>query len=579
MARYQRIIELVREHRWPLGLALLLSVWVCFVGGPKQRLPLTYLPGGPAADDVVIHSNYIASAGAAQSEGNLLPRETPRLNWPTADRFAFYQFYSFVPYHLAGFLTHFGVGPYQAFVLIVFLSFFIGAVGAYGLTRAMGWSAEAGLVCATAFSLAPYHLGDLFGRYAFPELVSFGLAPCLLWASLRLAQSPSLGLFLATAALWAVQVLTHNIFHVWTVPVAAFWLLHLKWLGGRRELALIPAGAAYLLGLAMTWFFFVVPLRHGGEVIIASIFSETLTQGLTPLWVLLYPTWAQLYVTGSLGSPDLGLQIGWPQLFGFIAALQRQTWRVLGNASWLIFLVMAFMAWSPFYFWPWLGPFKIISFPYRLLMYTSLFGSLLLAHWYHRLPQWQARKWLPWVLAGLLLLSLDWKRTGGLGIPSSSMVAAWSANGPRVPANTVQYALNDGALLKYKDHDLGASIPGPLLRGAGPSKLAWLAPAATGVQVVDFKPSVNSKLSVVVAPGGAVLILPSFWYPKLYRVRLDGVPHPYGFVGPNLSVNVPAGKHSLEYRFTGDRPANWISLFALAFWLWLLWRWAREREA
>ena len=518
-------------HGLALVLALLCSAWAVFGGGIGHRLEWDRLPVTPA-NDLYTHMEMVATAAEAQAHGWPQLLQVPRMAKDPVEGYPLFQFYSFLPFHLPALAVRAGCSPYHALLGSIFFSFVLGAWGMAGFARDQGLDAYSALLCSAAFCLAPFHLTDLFGRVAYPELFAFGLMPCVFWSTWRLATRPGLGAWLCCSLSWAALILTHNIFHLWAVPLIGAWLGVWQRLD-QRAMALRQVAYAYLGGLAMAFFFFAPIVLVGREVSIAHI---PMMEGLNPLSVLLNPFWAQTEFVAS-SSPQLGLQIGWTLLLPALYFAWRENRGPRRTTLWL-FAFTLFMVWAPIELWACLGPLQIAQFPYRLLLFASLFGALLLAYVFDE------KLSLALLGCGLLVLvawSLPWKRS----VPGRSAAAAeaeYQARGMYF-RNSLDYRLSRmQMLLAHPAEDFSKRTP----------------------------------------PDGARLwVSKQYWFPWLYDVDLDGRALTYGYVNSYVAVFVPKAAGPPTLRFRGLHWANAISGLALLLWLLtaLLWTLGRIRAA
>jgi hypothetical protein len=535
-----------------LFMALLCAAWALAGGGPQRRLDWRRLADSPAAD-LVTHTELVASAAEAQSQGAWF--EAPHLAKGPFQRYPVFQFYSFLPYHLPALLVPWAAGPYAALWLALFLSFAAGFVGMAGLARALGLAPPAALLSAAAFTLAPYHLTDLYGRFAYPELFCFGLLPWLFWSLHACASRPRLGAWLACSAAWAALITSHPIFHVWGVPVAALWLLLLK--REDRGLDLRLPALAYAMGLALGLFFFAPVLQLGPDFTMARVGGGQVLGGLNPAAVLFHPLRvAVAAVAGS--SPRLGLQVGWILLlpFAWLGLRGRR------DAAWWLFALAVFLVWSPVDVWPWMGPWKLIQFPYRLLLFAVLFGSLLLGRSLQKAG-------LKTLAAGLLLLlawSLPWKVIVP-GPLAADVEAAQRANGTEFRTG-LYYTLAPDALAQahagqdwLKQPGIGAQFK------KGPGNVWVVTKSKGGAEVLSFEGGATSVVKLRVAEQGALTVLPFPWYPGYYQVWGNGSGLREGYAQQSLAAPVPAGPAELMVRYRGLGWAKIISWMAALAWL------------
>lgn len=501
-------------HTAALALALLCSAWVLFGGGPGHRLALDRVPFSPA-NDCLTHMEILAAAAEAQSSASASWFEAPRLSTPDVQQYPVFQFYCFLPYHLPALALRAGLSPYQALLAGILLSFVLGAWGMAGLLRAQGFGALTALLGAAAYTWAPFHVTDLFGRFAYPELFAFGLMPWVFWLTTELAERPSLGVWLAASAAWMALILSHNIFHIWAVPLIALWLL-LRRFHGEGPLNWRAPLSAYAFGVALSLFFFAPVLLLGGKMAVTPM---PLLEDLSPLWVVLNPLFAHnAFVAWS--SPLLGLQVGWAFLLPALALLRHRGARTPRATLWLFSLTVLAAA-VPIEHWYILGPWKVIQYPYRILLFSTLFGTLLLARWAEGRVTW---KTLAWGLVVLSLWSVPWKRV----VPDRSVAsveADYRDHGVNFRAGLI-YGLKPAAFAQYPEHD-------------------WSKRRTTGMELRVF---------------------PRYWYPGLYKVSVDSHPLPYGYVGKQLAVEVPAKSGPVDIRYQGLVWAKVISGLSALLW-------------
>jgi hypothetical protein len=190
---------------------------------------------------------------------------------------------------------------------------------------------------------------------------------------------------IACAVAWTLVGLSHNITYLYGVVFCGLFVLSYGSALLRRGRWARLLGAGLLHAALIAWYVvpqFVVLRQLMMSERTGSPFGEAAK--LTPLRVLLAREPVPLDTLDPTGQ-RLGLQLGWPILALAAVALLvtilfrrgRRTWprtaRLLG-----LTLLAAFMAWSPVDVWRFLpGPFQFVQFTYRLLLFATLFGSLL----------------------------------------------------------------------------------------------------------------------------------------------------------------------------------------------------------
>jgi hypothetical protein len=533
--------------------------------------PLDRLPVSPV-NDALNHSDFIASAAGALAEGQWLLREVPRVrDDETFHRYALFQFYSVVPYTMGGLLVLAGMTPYRAMAALVGLSFALGFWGVFVLARSRGAGTAAALAGALAYTFAPYHLADWYARYAFPELVALGLLPWVLWAGLRAGDTRRLRDAAFSALAWALLIHTHHVFHAWAL---FFFCAYALWRAvadktGPKPLAWMAA--SYALGLACSAAFFAPAVLVGGKFLVGKIYLPFEQAALNPLKVLLSPVYTAVAQVRE-ESPGLALQVGWPILAAALveaAARGRRAAREAALACWILsFLVV----WSPLDFWRFTGSLASVQFPYRLLAFNMLFGSLLAAAAWQRL-----RPGLAWKLllpCGLVLAAwFTWPhaRVPLLEISPATQQALHARGGMPLRTNLlVRYGF------QIYPEWLSAAYPELRLGPPGPRKKRFWDDGVTTDSLAQKPRGVRlqwgrlTRLDLAGQASRTLVTLPALWYPGLYRVWVDGQPHAWGREGAWLAVLLEEGQHTVEFRMAGLAWANALSLAAWAVLLMML---------
>jgi len=532
--------------RWALGAALLCSL-LAMLGTPWARLP-------HCGAEMLDQGSAVLGAAQSMAESGLPLREIPHTqlrDCPGLERYPFFQFYSQLPMMAGGALVLLGLNPCHAVALLAWLAFFMGFLGMRALGLKAGASPQAALLAAALFTLAPYHLTDWHARAALSESVAFAILPWVAAATWGLLLRASWGSFFGASLAWALLLHTHPLFHVLGLGFMAALALGLAWQQGEWK-GLLCAAAAYAAGLALSLWFLAPGMLLGGKMLVSGTFHAQEQAGLTPLWVLFCPWRAQ---AAACTTDKLGLQVGLLLWAGWLAALLLAQSRrnalllLLGGASLLL-------AWAPFRAWDRLGPLDIVQFPYRLLVLVCLAGALPAAEGWLALAQ-RSRLLLP----ALALLALALVADYNFAAPSHwTCQQAWpEPMRQKAMLQNDAFALNPG--LAWGD----ALKVGRLRSLAGAS--LQVSDAKGSARLAAGGPWGPESLRLEAAGEGAVLLLPCFWYPGMYDVRINGAPAPYGRAGVRLAVRLPAGASELSWRFTGLGWANWLSGLAWLAWL------------
>ena len=195
----------------------------------------------------------------------------------------------------------------------------------------------------------------------------------------------ALAVYRAERRLLALLILSHNITYLYAVTLAIPFFLPYFLTPRCRERIIRIALAGGLHALLILWY--VVPQMRTVDGLwgaVYGMFDPFERAGLTPLRILL--AGMSTNTPMGAGTPDMGLQIGWPILGGLLLTLAglifhyRRARRMIAIRLICLFLLAFFLAWSPVDFWKYLPmAYWYIEFPYCALMFVVLFGTVLMA--------------------------------------------------------------------------------------------------------------------------------------------------------------------------------------------------------
>ena len=522
--------------------------------------PLAYreLPESPAFD-CANHTSGIIEARNALKEGQFPIRVAP--HQVDGTRYPVFQYYGNFPYTAGGLIYLLtGASPYTAFRAVLLLGLLTGSYFTYRcswrFSRRWGPSVLAGAV----FCLAPYLLTDIHARFAYPEVVSFCLLPPVFYFSLRAFHTRRASAVLGGAVTWALLALSHNITYFYASFLFAVYFA--TFLGWRRRAwqRLARVGVAHLLGfLLAAWYLVPQAMTLSSLAISASPSCVSRMRWLTSLPILLAPTMVlPAPYPEPMPHPSFGLQIGWPILgavllagsFAFARGGRATAERLFVRRVVVVFGLAFFLVWSPVDFWPYVPKvFHFLQFTYRLLMFTTLWGAVLVGYALkHLLPEGFR---LPHFCLGMGLLGVF----AGPYLPSPRTATQVTLAGEVSSPNMGR----GGAATAYR---LGVA---DLLNTYRP-----LTAPETGNAVIDLSRSRRQTHVGRVttcwhrSPLPCVIQLPVLYYPRMIQVKADGKRIGYGSLDGYLAVRVPEGDHRIDVRFVGIEWANRVSALAWA---------------
>ncbi len=208
--------------------------------------PLFLNPALPRGSDVYSTTHYLQGFMKAFGEGDLYPRWTDRTNQDLGAP----SFVMFPP------LTYYGAGAlswllgstiagFKAWILVVCT---LSALSFYALARSWAGPGLPAAAGAAAYLMLPYHVLDIYQRFAMSETAAFIFFPLILLAARRVIEAPTAGWFAGLAASYAGLICTHIVSALPFSLLLGAWLL---WESRLRWRALVRAGLGLTCGLAL----------------------------------------------------------------------------------------------------------------------------------------------------------------------------------------------------------------------------------------------------------------------------------------------------------------------------------------
>ncbi len=530
---------------------------------------------------------------AALADGHFPVRWMPDANYGYG--YPFFNFYAPLSIYVAALLHLWGFSLVSAIQLTQLAAFALAAWATYRLGQRWSDSQLAGVLAAAAYTLAPFHLVNVYVRGdSLAEFWAMAWYPVILLAADNLLAAEDKRRVWQAIALfgfsYAALILSHNISALIFSPFLLLYLLLQAWRHAADPLLSIRrAVTALLLGLGLSAWFWLPALA-----------GQNLAQ-LTPVTAgyfhysghfrganLVQPGFFFNYDVGAgSGGPfRLGLVQGLLTLAGLFTWWRRRAAALLGSHRLFItlgLLLAAFMI-TPLSrpLWDHLPLLPFTQFPWRFLSVLALMGALATAGLAfagsHRRPKPTAPAIAVLAATLLLLSSLGRLSTDHLPLTDADVTAARLA----------EYEWFTG--------NIGSTVSAEYLPPwvqPRPYTSAWLtqgqrdtAQRIAGQAAIQplTRQTARQQWQITVASETAAIRLPTLFWPG-WTARLDGAPTPLTATGSGLiQVDVPAGTHTLDLTLRRTPVRLVAELLSLVVWLlaaWLLrdyakrvdWRW------
>ncbi len=340
-----------------------------------------------------------------------------------------FSFYAPLPYYVGGFLYLWGVGAVLAIKLLYGICAGLTFIGMYLLGVQLYRSRLAGLVAATALSLAPYRAVNFYVRGAVSENWGVMALPWILLGIVRVVRRESYGAVILLGSL-VVLFLSHNITTMIFAPFAIIFTLVFWWMHSRRSAAIKShvSSLGLLLGVGLLSVglsaFYLFPaliekdLTHIGDIL-GGYFHYS--QHFLYARQFVIPNWGY---SGSQWGPDDGMSffLGYGQLaavvMGAVMVVVAMAKRRISRNNLFVWLLNLSLLLLALFFslerskplWDVIAPLQTAQFPWRFMGIAVVFLALLCGQLVIFFQQARSRIIISVLVVGILLLSLAYFR-------------------------------------------------------------------------------------------------------------------------------------------------------------------------
>lgn len=521
-------------------------------------LPLVLNPALPRGSDVYSTTHYLQGFMKAFGEGDLYPRWTDRSNQGLGGP----SFVMFVPitYYGAGMASWLTGSTISGFKLYIVIISALTAGAFYLLVREYVAARLPAALATAVYVLLPYHVLDIYQRFAMSETTAFLFTALLLYFIRRHARRPGAAALLGAALSYAALVGTHLLSAFMTTLLLAFLMLWEFGLDWRRLISPVLALGCGLGLAAPALIPAVVEKQHvniawvrempNGDYRINFIFKDEVLPGLGFKDPVKPPVFRSAHA--QLGLAGVGAAMTMLGAAG--ASRRRRDAAGLAIASGIAYLMQTAVSLPV---WTIVPELATIQFPWRFQTLQVLFAALLCGMAMEQLRDLRRRRPEGWMLRPAILAI--------------------------VVALNLGLALQNAHLKPYDFDQATARDPGVT---------AWIEPAFTPVEFRGYRRfretrvtmpeadflsgegkvtveewrSSGRRISVSSEEGGTVG-LRSFWFPG-WTARVDGeeVPIEPATDYAIQSVKVPPGSHTIEFSFDATpvrRFAGWTGIVFL----------------
>jgi len=549
-----------------------LTTWIILLLSGVAALPLwlhsglvNTRGGGDSPFLLVRLSQLVANLRAGVFPVRWMPDAAYGLGYP------FFNFYAALPYYLAALFHLLGLDLIWALKLTQTIGFVLAGGAMALLARRLFRRPTAILLAAIAYAYAPFHLVNVYVRGdSLSEFYAFVFYPLIVWALIRLCESPAMGNVALLGLTYGGLVLTHNVSALIFSPFVLCLALFLAWqpspmaTAKRGRLTVLSAMAlGLLLGLAVSAWFWLPALGEQSAVRLGV--EDIQTQGYFHyaghFRGLNLVQRAPLF-DYEMGAGHTPFAMGLAQAAITVVALLAVVidWirhrRVDGPSALLVaLLTLSTLLITPLSrpLWDHLPLLSFAQFPWRFLSVQAFFAALVIAYLGEHV---RFSRIIAGVAAALLLLSAV------LGLrPEFLPITRADVTPQRLMLYEV-FTGNVGSTVRY-EYLPRWTLPRPytsavfLNGGRKPPPLAVSGEVA-GAELLRQRPTSETWRVTVTTPQATVAFA-TLYFPG-WQAEVDGQPavvRPVEGLG-YVSVDVPRGEHEITLRL-GRTPLRAIS--------------------
>jgi hypothetical protein len=561
--------SVVQESILPLATLLLLTL---VAAGPLWGPGLLNTRGGGDSPFNLMRVHQLtANLRAGVFPTRWMPDAAYGFGYP------FFNYYAALPYYLAAGFNLIGVDVLSAVKLTQTIFFAAAAVGMYVWARRALRSRAGGWLAAVAYSVAPYHLVNVYVRGdSLSEFAAFAFYPLILLGLDRLGECPSLRRMIPPALAYAGLIATHNlsafIFSLFVLlPYFVFYALRFTHHASRITPGKLLPAAALPIGSLLTgillaaWYWLPVLAETGDVQMIAQTSGYFSYTNHFRAADLVQPSLIFDYYAMPPDKPAAFAALGLVQailaLTGVAAAILTclrfrsagKDWRL--EISHLIFALggLLLTTWlvTPLSrpLWDALPPLQLIQFPWRILSVQALFTALLTGAIPSLMPshrgRWQGRQ--QWLIGTILALLLAVAGLAGLR-PEYLSIAASEVTVERLQLYEL-FTGNVGTTIRSEwlpRWVVPRPFTGPTLFDPDePPRAIPQGGELVGVAEITHAPT-RRVWTVEAGTGGTEVAFPLYYWPG-WRATVDGAPveiRPTPDSG-YLALTIPTGEHTI----------------------------------
>jgi len=314
------------------------------------------------------------------------PRIAPNLGFGYG--YPFFNFYPPFAYYIAEVFKIIGFSYIGSIKLMVGLGFILGSFFMYLLSKEF-FGKLGGLISAIFYTYAPYHAVDVYVRGAFPEFWSMVFLPAIFWSFYKLKQNYEWKFFILSIIFTSSLILTHNLVVVMATPFIAVWIIFLILSSKNKKRFLLTSFAVLISSFLATSYFWMPSFFEKKYTMVSLLTTELANYNQHFVYIRQFWDSAWGYGGSIYGLYDgLSFEVGKIHIIlSFLACFMAVRFFIVKKTRAIGVILLIFITLLLFsifmatfhskFIWDRIEYLWYIQFPWRFLIFSTLFSSLL----------------------------------------------------------------------------------------------------------------------------------------------------------------------------------------------------------
>lgn len=340
-------------------------------------------PGFPLTHDGQDHVARIANFYQNLTQGNIIPRWAPNLNWGYGHPIL--EFLYPFPSYVASLFHFIGFSLTDSIKIVLGTTFILSGITMFMWTRNF-LPQYAAFFSAVLYMFAPYRFVDLYVRGALGEHIAFVFPPLIFYFLLKLSKQYSYWLIVGGSMSLAGLILSHNAISLMFLPIIILYAIFILWSAKGKKLLIYQYTSIFVFGLGLAAFFWMPAFFEGKYTLRDIVTSQDYKTRFVDFKSLIYGNWSygisgQFSVQVGVIHFTLGI-LSIPLVF--LLSKNEKILRILTLGTLIIlFLSIFLMHESAMFIWNNVSTLQKFQFPWRFLSIavfaTSVLGGILVS--------------------------------------------------------------------------------------------------------------------------------------------------------------------------------------------------------